>query len=282
MEKEHREQSERSEWSEERLRELLPTASLLLRLRAKVLRRRFDRTRKGKGSEGFSLFEAALVLLILSIVITVWLPSRLRMVQVSSAERFASEVNWALEAARRYYWSDLGHRNFPTDWDSLVRNGFLPAAPRDPFGGTVTISANNTASPKWMEIDVAGGLAEKTAAGAFMARVPFASLDTSVSPPVIRIRMTEAMIFPVKDEEIMFTGVVPDGTVIARRDCPVRGEWEAYVVPVDYLSSDGYPVLGVRAWYENVNATNYRVRCEVRTLLGTGNDCYVAVYEICP
>ncbi|MBX6423406.1 Tfp pilus assembly protein FimT/FimU [Thermosulfurimonas sp. F29] len=234
------------------------------------------------GRKGFTLFELAVAMLVLSLVAALWLPSRLAKTRIASAERLAAELNWTLEAARRYYWSDVGKRNFPSVWSDLTTNGFLPKAPQDPFGGTVSISANNTAVPKRLVITISGGIARYKEAGAVLARVPFAVLDRSASPPRIVVTMTEATIFPVKDEEIMFAGVVPSGTTLTKRSCPVRGAWEAYVTPVMFASSDGYPIQGVRAWYESLNDTSYRVWCEVATALGNGTDCYVAVYEICP
>ena len=230
-------------------------------------------------NKGFTLLELAVVLLIVGFLSTLAIPSVLQKQRLDTVRNFAEELNWTLEAIRRHY-SVTG--NFPTSLANMVTASEIPYAPNDPFGGTVTLAANNAATPKFATLTIRNGVAGTEYGGSIQSLVPFATHNLGAS--LITITINEYMVH--LEKEIAYAGIHRDGDVIPKIACFGGMTNHPFAAPVLAQASDNSPLYRFRVWVDDGGAT-YTVNCKTLGAAGPSEStpaddvCYVQVLEIC-
>jgi len=83
-----------------------------------------------RSSNGFTLFELLAVMVILSILASIAVPSYKRS-QIKAKESVLAEDLYQMRRSIDAYFAD--HGSYPDDLDQLVQNKYLRGIPRDPF-----------------------------------------------------------------------------------------------------------------------------------------------------
>ena len=83
-----------------------------------------------KSSKGFTLFELLAVMVILSILASIAVPSYKRS-QIKAKESVLAEDLYQMRRSIDAYFAD--HGSYPDNLDQLIQNKYLRGIPRDPF-----------------------------------------------------------------------------------------------------------------------------------------------------
>lgn len=83
-----------------------------------------------KSPKGFTLFELLAVMMILSVLASIAVPSYKRS-QIKARESALAEDLYQMRRTIDAYYAD--HGRYPDNLDQLTRNKYLRAIPRDPF-----------------------------------------------------------------------------------------------------------------------------------------------------
>lgn len=234
--------------------------------------------------EGFTLLELTLVTMMIGFLAIMAAPAFLQKHRSEAANRFAAELNWAMEAIRRFY---VQNGEFPTNWAALIGVNAIPRIPLDPFGGNVVLTADNTVTPKTCTITVQNGIATTEYGGQITQRVPFSTHDLAAG--TLTINMSEFMTHVTQD--IAYGGIHADGDLVPVMPCFGGMVNYPFTAPAAFQNGDDTPIMAYRTWVETVpggpTGTQYLVRCRTRgTITGTADDgsgtnCYVSLLQIC-
>ena len=228
-------------------------------------------------NKGFALVQLMIVLTFLATVALIEARGRVSTKRLEAAEAFAEELNWTLEAIRRFY---VMNGRFPNDLAELQPN-FIPAGhPQDPFGGAIRVDvANDPALPirrQHFNIIINGGIAATDYANIIVNRVPNA------------LKIGNTLVLPVEgpwvwiDKDIVYTGIHRNGDVIHRFPCPGGLENRSYAVPVAIRSTDGGSIMGYRTGLEPIG-DNFLVICRPLGEFDPDeqDDCHAWIIQFC-
>lgn len=240
------------------------------------------------GKSGFTLLEVVIVILMVATMAMAFYPSYIKQSRTRVTETFAQELNYALEACRRYY---SVHKNFPESWDVLKSEKFIPDAStyslRDPFSGQIPVlTAYNNNTPKYMTITINEGVARQTneLGNLVISRVPFAYRAPG-NPNQIVIYQSELQNY--LDREVVYVGVHKHGDTIQQFQCQAGTKRYAVATPLSLLTPDSSPMVGYRVSLLD-NGSNYVVQCDLKSSESSGlldntnaDACWAVVMQIC-
>ena len=236
------------------------------------------RSKKRIKIKAFTLIELMIVMTFLALIALVQVRGKLMEKRLEAAEAFAEELNWTLEAIRRFY---VMNGRFPNDLAELQPN-FIPAGhPQDPFGGAIRVDVtNDPALPinrQHFDILITNGIATTDYANVILKRVPFATRAGNQ----IRIPLRAFWIWI--DKEIVYSGILPDGGIAPVQNCLGGLNNYPFVAPVAAKSTDGGAITAYRSWVTRAG-NNYVVHCKTSGEFDPGeqdNNCYVWLLQIC-
>ncbi len=230
--------------------------------------------------KGFTLLELTLVTMMIGFLAIMAAPAFLQKHRSEATNRFAAELNWTLEAIRRYY---IQNGEFPNGWADLLSVNAIPRIPQDPFNGSLTLTSDNTVNPRTCTITIQNGVAGTEYGGQITQRVPFS--NHNLGSATIAINLNEFLLHITQD--IAYAGIHADGDMVPIMQCPSGLQNHPFTSPVAFQNNDDSPIMSYRTWVDVLPGNQYQVRCRTRGPItggvddGFGTNCYVSLLQIC-
>ena len=166
-----------------------------------------------RGESAFTLFELALVLLVMSILAGAVVPDFVRSLRIEAAKKTALEMAQIAEAGRAYF---IEKRGWPDGIAALGTGGFMDSAweARNPFGTAYAIAVRGV--DLHVTTSVPAGMAVVVASSLPMAVVTGLDVDMTVTPSGGSASTVAGTIIPWPSAAIPDGWFICDGRQVSR------------------------------------------------------------------